>query len=70
MTIGDWIKGAAERRRRKAYLEVLREDYLQGYADAKAGLPRLPPGSEFNSLCRLGLTASYPASSESPPCVE
>ena len=70
MSIGEWLREAAERRRRKAYLEVLREDYIQGYANAKAGLPRLPPGSEINSLCRLGLIASNPADLESQPCEE
>jgi hypothetical protein len=71
MAIADWIKEATkrrrQRRRRKAYLSGFREGYNLGYADAKAGLPRLPPGSEYRSLCRLGLTATNSVSSDSIP---
>ena len=77
--MADWIRTATNRlwewlyreERARAYEEGFCvgfvEGYLQGYADAKAGLPPLPPGSEYNSLCRMGLTAYNTADSDSPP---
>ena len=62
-----WIREATQRRRERLYWQGYWEGFNQAAADARAGLPKLTPGSEFNSLCRLGLTYGNPAYEEPQP---
>ena len=69
--LADWIREDIRRRQQRWYWqgfwEGYWEAYYQAYADARAGLPRLPLGSEFRNLCRLGLTYGNPAYKEPQP---
>ena len=63
--LADWIREDIRRRQQRWYWQGYREDYWEAYnqacADARVGLPKLPLGSEFRSLGRLGLTYGNPA---------
>ena len=67
----DWIREDIRRRQQRwywqGYWEGCWEAYNQAFVDARAGLPKLPLGSELRNLCRLGLTYGNPAYKEPQP---
>lgn len=71
----NWIREKTKERQEQlfrqgfwqGYWEGFWEAFNQAYADTRAGLPELRLGSEFNNLCRLGLTYENPAYVEPPP---